>query len=174
MDIIYFAKLFATEKHSGQTRRNGDEYITHPIAVGDLVNKYKESHNIKRLVAAAYLHDVLEDTDATYYDLVEIFGYDIASLVMEVTSNDEMKKAFGKDKYLAYKLNHMTSWALVIKLCDRLHNVSDLNLADERFRNNYISETKFIIDYIEKNRKITSTHKKIIRDIKQMLKEYDN
>lgn len=169
MDIMYFAKLYATEKHKGQKRRDGSDYIGHPIAVGELVNKYKESHNLKRIIAAAYLHDTLEDTDTTYYDLVETFGYDIASLVMEVTTNEDMKNAIGKEQYLAYKLKHMTNWALVIKLCDRLHNVSDLDNADPKFKERYTNETKFIIDYIENNRTLTETHKAIIRDIKEAL-----
>lgn len=165
--------MYATEKHKGQKRKYCDaDYIIHPLAVGDLVAKYKASHNIKRLIACAYLHDVLEDTDTTYYDLVETFGYDVASIVMEVTSNKEMEKAIGKNKYLAYKLKHMTNWALVIKLCDRLHNISDLDKADEGFRNRSIEETNFIIDYLENNRELTDTHKTIIRDIKAMLDTY--
>jgi (p)ppGpp synthase/HD superfamily hydrolase len=166
INISERAKKYATEKHKGQPRKNGDEYISHPIGVAELVIKYKKSHNIDVLTAAAYLHDVLEQTDATYYELVDLFGYDVASIVMELTTNEEMKDAIGKERYLAYKLKHMTSWALVIKLCDRLHNISDLDLQDESFRNRYIGETLYILNYIIDNRELSDTHKAIIRDIR--------
>ena len=169
MDIAYFAKLFATEKHEGQMRKCGKPYITHPEAVAELIGKYKKSVNIKRLQAAAWLHDVLEDTDTTYYDLVESFGYDIASLVMEVTNNDDMKEELGKQSYLAYKIKHLTSYGLLIKLCDRLHNCTELEYGDDDFKKRYIEETHFVLDYIENNRELTPAHEEIIIDIKKIL-----
>jgi len=174
MTIADFAKMYAEEKHKGQYRKdNITEYVEHPIAVAELVRKYKKSHNIERLVAVAYLHDVLEDTDTTYPEIVDNFGYDVASLVMEVTSIKEMKDAIGKEKYLSYKLKNMTEWALVIKLCDRLHNIKDsIGLPHDR-RLSYINETKYIIKYIEENRKLTKTHIKIIEDIMKEINEKD-
>ena len=165
IDIAQKAKEFATLKHQGQKRKNGDPYISHPIMVAKLLNDYKVSHNIEMLTAAAYLHDTLEDTDATHYELVDNFGCEIASMVMELTTNEDMKKAIGKEKYLAYKLKHMTKWALVIKLCDRLANVSDLQDANQEFRERYIKETNYIIEYISENRELTQTHKNIIAEI---------
>lgn len=158
---------FAKEKHKGQMRKGKieKEYINHPINVAKLVKKYKNSHNIDTLVAAAYLHDTLEDTDTTYYELVETFGVEVASLVSELTTNKDMKKAIGKEKYLAYKLKSMTSWALVIKLCDRLDNISDLFSVDDEFRNRYINETMFILEYVMDNRKLSQTHINIMKDI---------
>lgn len=165
--IMDKALEFAKEKHKGQIRKGPEkkEYINHPINVANLVKKYKDSHNIDILVAAAYLHDTLEDTDTTYYDLVKIFGVEVASLVSELTTNKDMKKDLGKDKYLAYKLKGMTSWALVIKLCDRLDNVSDLHSVDDDFRKKYVNETIFILNYVVDNRELSQTHLNIIRDI---------
>ncbi len=174
INISIIAKKYATEKHKSQKRKNGDDYIIHPVAVAKLVKKYKNSHNIDNLVAAAYLHDVLEDTNASYYELVEVFGCDIANLVKEVTTNKKVKNILGKDKYLACKLKYMTDWALVIKLCDRLHNVLGLNLCDKKFKERYIKETFFIINYLVKNRELSDTHKRIIEDILNQLKTYDN
>lgn len=165
INIFEDAKEYATSMHSGQKRKNGNDYIVHPISVSDLLAKYKMSHNIEKLKAVAILHDVFEDTDASYYDIVNMFGYDIAGLVLELTNNDDMKNELGKEKYLAYKLKHMTSWALAIKLCDRLDNVSDLHLMDECFRERYAKETMFVIDYILNNRSLSGTHKIIINDI---------
>lgn len=174
INIAIIAKKYATEKHKDQKRKDGEDYITHPIAVAKLVKKYKRSHNIDNLIAAAYLHDVLEDTDTSYNELVKVFGRSIANLVKEVTTNKEIKNILGKDKYLACKLKYMTNWALVIKLCDRLHNVLGLNLCDKKFKKRYIKETLFIINYITKSRELSDTHKKIIDDILNQLKKYDD
>lgn len=170
-DIINKALEFATKKHKGQMRKGAEkkEYITHPINVANLVKKYKVSHHIDSLIAAAYLHDTLEDTNTTYYELVENFGVEVASLVSELTTNRDMKKEIGKEKYLAYKLKEMTNWALVIKLCDRLDNVSDLYGVDSKFRTRYINETIFILTYVVNNRNLTQTHLNIIKDINSIV-----
>lgn len=163
------AYLFAYEKHFNQKRSDGTEYINHPVRVAELVKKYKNSSDIDSLICAAFLHDIIEDTDTTYYEIVNLFGYKIASLVMELTTNDEMKKAIGKNKYMAYKLKHMTSWALVIKLCNRLDNVSDTTGFKAQRKKRYIEDTIFLINYLEKNRELSKTHKKIIKEIKKTL-----
>lgn len=171
MNIADIAKSFAIDKHKEQYRKNGNPYIIHPISVASLLKKYKKSHNINRLMAAAYLHDTLEDTNTSYYELVDTFGYDIAGLVMELTTDENMKKEIGKNKYLAYKLNSMTKWALSIKLCDRLDNISDLEEMEESFSKRYLEETIFIIDYICENRELTKTHRDIIKDIVDKLRK---
>lgn len=170
MEITEKAKQYATRKHQGQKRKTGEDYIVHPINVASLLEQFKKSHNIDSLMAAAYLHDTLEDTDTTYYELVREFGYEIAGIVMELTTNEDMKRAIGKERYMAYKLKHMTSWALAIKLCDRLHNVSDLSLQDEEFRQRYSNETLFVINYVIHNRELSNTHREIIKSIIPLLK----
>ena len=166
-EALEFAKL----KHKGQTRKTGEEYIVHPLRVAELLLEYKNSHNMTSLVACAYLHDVLEDTDATYYELVDKFGYEIASIVQELTNNEEMKEALGKERYLSYKLTNMTKWALVIKLCDRLANIETLADLDPDYVDNYVHETRFIIDYLCEHRDLTQTHKNIIKRINKTLEE---
>jgi len=165
--IIDFAAEFATAAHSNQKRKDGRDYIVHPTNTAKLVKFYKEGHSeTNSLVAPAYLHDVLEDTSVTYYQLVDTFGYLIAGLVMELTSNPEMKAELGdKSKYLSYTLKHMTSWALVIKLCDRLDNISDLKGCDEKWILRYFKETAYILNYCARERELTKTHKQICRDI---------
>lgn len=175
------ALKFAAEKHKGQYRKgkNQKPYITHPINVANLLKKYKESHKIDTLVAAAYLHDTLENTDASFYELVKKFGIEIAALVREVSTDKDLKNEVGKVKYLAIKMKNMTDWALDIKLCDRLDNVSDLVDVDFEFRDKYIKETLYIINYLVQNRKLTNTHLTIIKDIIKVLNiiityNYDN
>ena len=62
-------------------------------------------------------------------------------------------------------MKNMSSWALVIKLCDRLDNVSDLMNSSENFRNRYSRETIDILNYLLSNRKLSDTHINIIKGI---------
>lgn len=159
---------FAREKHKGQMRKgkNPREYIVHPIGVAKLIEKYKgNSHKIDDLICAAYLHDTIEDTDTTYYELVDNFGGLVASLVYELTTDKNMKNEMGKPKYLAFKMQGMTEWALDIKLCDKLYNICDLDDVTSEFRENCINETIFIINYLINNRKLNATQNRIIKDI---------
>lgn len=163
------ALSFAIIKHQNQLRKNGEKYIMHPISVVANVKKYKKSHNIYNLIAAAYLHDTLEDTDTTYYELVTYFGYNVASLVLELTNDKDIKNELGKTKYLCFKLKNMTSWALTIKLCDRLDNVKDLNQIDSFFKERYIKETNIVINYLIDNRKLSHTQLNIINEINNFI-----
>ena len=161
---------YATKMHQGQTRKTGEPYIIHPLHVLQNVLKYKKSKNIETLLISACLHDTLEDTSATYYDIVENFGPQVASLVLELTTDEDMKNALGKQQYLSIKMKNMSSWALDIKLCDRLDNVNDLSSCqDESFKNKYLNETIEIIDYLLKNAKLTNTHIAIIEEIIRIL-----
>lgn len=167
LTIADFAAEYAEKAHGNQLRKDGRLYFTHPQRVAQLVRAYKgNSHEIESLVAAAYCHDLLEDTSIRYYDLIAAFGYCVASLVLEVTTNKSMKNAVGsKKEYLACKLEQLSSWALVIKLCDRLDNISDMNGCTEEWQRKYIEETIYILDYIEAHRELTATHIHIINDI---------
>lgn len=159
---------FAREKHKGQIRKNNTpvEYITHPINVANLVKKYaNNAENIDDLVSSAYLHDTLEDTNTTYEELICNFGNIISNLVKELTNNDVLKKEMGKTKYLSMKMANMSENALIIKLCDRLDNVSSLYDTNKAFIDKYLRETISILNYIINNRNLNTIHLNIINDI---------
>lgn len=156
---------YATIMHEGQIRFGGVPYINHPKRVAEYVRKYKQSNNIEMLMICAYLHDTLEDTEATYYDLVNIFGPQVASIVLELTTDEDLKKEIGKERYLEIKMKNMSSWALVIKLCDRLDNISDLSNASIKFRKKYTKETLQIIYYLLENRELSYTQLSITKQI---------
>jgi len=165
-DINYQrALVYATKMHQGQCRNDGTEYINHPIRVSNYIKEFKQSSNLEMLRICGLLHDTIEDTEATYYDIVKLFGPQIASIVLELTTDEDLKKEIGKTKYLEIKMKNMSSWALVVKLCDRLDNVSDLMNSEESFRNKYIKETIEIMNYLLENRKLSKTHIKIIKCI---------
>jgi hypothetical protein len=81
----------------------------------------------------------------------------------------------GKKNYLAQKMAAMSSYALVIKLADRLDNVRDITTArTPQWRAKYAAETNHILDYIEKNRVLTGTHQQLIGLIRDKLQEVTN
>ena len=166
---------FMKTKHGIQTRKTGGYYFEHPRRVASYVVRFKDSYQIEDLIIIALLHDVLEDTTATYKQIKRKFGEMVADTVLEVTSDgDDMALAGGKRLYLASKMVYMSSYALVIKLCDRLDNVSDLDKMGEDFQIRYIKETLYILDTIDAEREvITITHHRLINEIRNVLARYD-
>ena len=91
---------------------------------------------------------------------------------MELTSdNDEIEHKWGRDKggYLIKKMISMSDDALIVKLSDRLQNISDAFTASEKFRNNYFEETSRIVTELENNRDLNDIHKRLLDDIKSKL-----
>lgn len=163
---------FAKKKHEGQFRKfDKKPYVVHPIRVQEIVNKFKgTSKNIEAIRIAGLLHDTVEDTETTLQEIREIFGNLVASLVNELTSDSDKIEKYGKTEYLKKKLtNDLSDYGLVLKLADRLDNVSDFPTAGEKFVTKYKKETEEIISHLELNRKLTGTQKKIIEKIKEKI-----
>lgn len=181
--LIKKAKKFATQAHSGVYRKgldkNGEKipYIIHPKTVAKIVREVKDSEYIAHLIAAAYLHDVVQDVQSiTRDDIFKEFGDLVASLVGELTSDLDKIAISGKEEYLIDKMISMSSWALIIKLADRLHNLSDFKdiMAgnDEKRKKwvrKYAEQTKNIIDEVEWYRKLSKPQKKLVDKIRQKL-----
>ena len=165
---------FATKMHDGQLRKDGTPYIMHPVRVARNVKNFKDSKRIEMLMMCAYLHDTVEDTDVSIFDIEKNFGEEVAQIVNEVTNDNKKKNEMGKEKYLSKKMEYMSSWALVVKLCDRLDNVSDLTTAGEIFRLKYMNETLGIITYIIYRRELSNTHLTIIKEILKQLQVVNN
>ena len=123
----------------------------------------------------ALLHDTIEDTDTTYYDIYSIFGEKVADMVRSLTSDDDEITKYGKDVYLANKLTKMSNITLTIKLCDRLCNIKDLIITDnENFKKKYMNETMYILNYLLMNRELEDIHLRIINDIMVEIKNISN
>ena len=169
--MIEKAKILAKEIHKDQKRKfDGSPYFVHPESVANLVAKFKESKHINELVSAAYLHDSMEDCGITFDYLQIEFGYMVASIVLEVSNDFETLKKYGKKHYMSNKVLTLSNYGLVIKLSDRLDNVSDLSIASPEFRKKYVDETEYLIQVLEDFRNLTSTQLKIIEEIKQKIK----
>jgi len=96
-DLVLKAIIFATEKHKGQERKStGLPYITHPIIVSHLLEKFKSSKNKDILKTAALLHDTLEDTNTSFQEISTNFSPMIAGIVLELTSDENEIKKIGR------------------------------------------------------------------------------
>jgi len=165
---------FAKERHAGQTRADGTPYVNHPIRVSEIVAKYKPSSNSNILKAGALLHDVLEDTYTSYRELIDKFGLVVASLVMEVTSSDFVSKMVGKQIYLSHKMRYMSSYALVIKLADRLDNLTDVKALPIAKIQKTFFDTIYMLNYIETKRILTKPQENLVNAIRLRLKDINN
>ena len=117
------AYAFAAEAHKEQRRKTGEPYIIHPIAVATIVAKELELG--ANPVIAAFLHDVVEDTDTTIDEIREKFGNDVAFLVNVVTkqkkASSEKSKQVDNYRQILASVQYDVR-AILIKLADRLHN----------------------------------------------------
>ncbi|MEM6414531.1 MAG: bifunctional (p)ppGpp synthetase/guanosine-3',5'-bis(diphosphate) 3'-pyrophosphohydrolase [Pseudomonadota bacterium] len=132
-DLLNKAYVFSMRAHGGQTRKSGDPYFTHPLAVAGILTELKAD---PATVATALLHDVVEDTDTTVQDIEKVFGSEIATLVDGVTklSKIELRSEASKQAENFRKL--VVAMAddvrvLLVKLADRLHNMRTLHFFDD-------------------------------------------
>ena len=126
------ALSFATEKHKGQKRIGGNDYITHPIAVCEKVKNlgYGEDYQI-----TALFHDLLEDTNATEKEILSYGNDEVLNAVKLLTK----QKGYDMQEYIdAIKRNKI---ALVVKGADRLHNLECALITNVEFKRKYILET---------------------------------
>jgi (p)ppGpp synthase/HD superfamily hydrolase len=164
-DII----IFAAKKHRGQSRKgNKLPYIIHPTRVAMILLELKESKNINLLLAVCFLHDTVEDCGVSLKTIAKKFGHAIASLVGELTLDKDKYETIGKTEYLCQEVLQMSSYALCIKLCDRLDNVRDMKSMTPEFRAKYSAETRKILENLS-NRKLTKTHKKLVKLIQKIV-----
>jgi hypothetical protein len=122
-DVEYNRVLeFATRAHEGQFRKGGQPYITHPIAVAEMIRDGCIGSDA--VVYAALLHDVVEDTDVTVEQIRAEFGNEAAGYVQEVTDDTTLPQ---KERRLAQfrKMHTMSFGAAAIKLADMAHNLGD-------------------------------------------------
>ena len=127
--LIDAAYVLAMKAHGTQKRDNGDPYITHPLAVADILAGYRL--DIASIVTAL-LHDVVEDTSVTMAEIEKRFGKEIAGLVDGVTKltrlelqSDRTKQAENFRKLVLAMSRDIR--VLLVKLADRLHNMRTLH-----------------------------------------------
>lgn len=166
---------FAVNAHKGQVRKfsNKPYFTEHVQKVNGILKKYTKDED---LLIAALLHDVpedcYEDKEVGLHVIEEKFGKRVASIVKELTSSEheiEWDYSGSKTNYLIDKMISMSDDALLVKLSDRLQNISDAFTASEKFRNNYFKETSTIVSELEKLRKFNKMQLVLLNDIKSKL-----
>ena len=124
--LIEKALAFATEKHKNHTREDEEKssYIVHPIAVKHILSEVGGVED-ERVLAAALLHDTLEDTPTTQQELIENFGQRVYRLVEEVSDDKTLPKQTRKDLQIEHA-PQLSEGAVLIKLGDKISNVTDI------------------------------------------------
>ncbi|MGG5820855.1 RelA/SpoT family protein [Falsiroseomonas sp. HW251] len=134
--MIERAFALANEAHAGQTRENGDPYITHPLAVAEILAQYRLD---SASIATALLHDVAEDTRTGLPEIEKRFGKEVARLVDGVTKltrlelQSERTKQAENFRKLVLAMSEDIR-VLLVKLADRLHNMRTLHYVPQEAR----------------------------------------
>lgn len=126
LEIVSKALSFAANKHRTQTRKDADNtpYINHPIALCSLLTetgKVTDHH----VIAAALLHDTVEDTDATLEDIEDNFGVEIRRIVQEVTDDKSLPSPERKRLQIEHAAS-ISHEAKLVKLVDKISNLQDM------------------------------------------------
>ncbi|HIP21080.1 MAG TPA: bifunctional (p)ppGpp synthetase/guanosine-3',5'-bis(diphosphate) 3'-pyrophosphohydrolase [Sulfurimonas sp.] len=148
------ALLFSIEGHKLQFRKSGEAYVIHPILVASIVASITDDES---MAIAALLHDIVEDTNTTIEDILEQFGKDVAHLVEGLTKIDlirdnELVPSNSDERLTASALTFRKMLlasiedvrVLVVKLCDRLHNMLTLD-ALAQHKQQRISEETLVV-----------------------------
>src|SRR6201982_3458754 len=142
-DLLNRAYVYAMKAHGAQKRASGDPYISHPLEVAGILPDLKLDD---ATIAAALLHDTIEDTDATRAEIDQMFGHDIGVLVEGLTKlkkldlvTREAKQAENLRKLLLAIADDVR--VLLVKLADRLHNMRTLNHVAPETRRRIAEET---------------------------------
>ncbi len=144
-EVAFVERAYATaaEAHRGQHRKTGEPYITHPVAVATILAKMRLD---RECLAAALLHDAIEDTSLTRQELLHRFGPVVAALVDGVTKLDKMKFRTRQEATAESFRKMLLAMAedlrvLLIKLADRLHNMRTLQAMENDARQRVARET---------------------------------
>ncbi len=124
-DALYRAFQYADKAHASQVRRDGTPYITHPLQVAMILADFKMD---LESLEAALLHDCIEDTGSTYEEIARLFGTPVADLVEGVTKLTRLQYATLEEKQMENLRKMLMAMSkdirvIVVKLCDRLHNM---------------------------------------------------
>jgi len=148
------ALKLSLEAHEGQTRKSGEPYVVHPILVAAITARIS---NDEMMVQAALLHDVVEDTSCSIEELISLFGEDVAHMVEGLTKIIEIRgeelissesderlinSALSFRKMLIASIKDVR--VLVIKLCDRLHNMLTLEALTPEKQKRIAEETMVV------------------------------
>lgn len=148
--LVERAAIFAAKAHANaeQLRKyTGEPYVMHPARVVALVRSVPHTDN---MLAAAWLHDVVEDCDVELQDIERWFGYEVRDYVAWLSDEDgEGNRAIRKSIYCA-AIARAPAEVQTIKLADLIDNTSDIVLHDPKFARVYMAEKAALLDVLRK------------------------
>lgn len=154
MELELKAKESATRVHTGQLRKyTGTPYIEHPAAVVELVRSVEHT---EEMLAAAWLHDVVEDCGVTFGELCDYFGwgtYDLVYHLTDVSHPTDGNRQIRKQKDLDH-LRQAPPEAKTIKLADIIDNTSSIVKYDPEFAKVYLEEKKSLLQVLREGNSI--------------------
>ncbi len=143
IDKLHLGYVYAAQQHRGQLRKSGEAYLSHPLNVAYILAEMKMDVDS---IIAGLLHDTIEDTGATFEQIEEMFGYDVAFLVEAVSKiskipfqSKEEKQAESFRKMLISMSDDVR--VIIIKLADRLHNMRTIESLREDKQRRIAQET---------------------------------
>jgi len=157
------AYIFAAAAHAGQLRKyTGEDYILHPLKVAQMIHHHNLSYEA---IAAAILHDTVEDTGVREEDIKHHFGHEVAVLVKgltDVSCEADGNRAVRKAKDLVH-IAKQTPLCKTIKLADLIDNSSSIAQYDPNFAKIYMKEKKDLLEVLgEGNENLYWQAKKIV------------
>ena len=163
-NVVAKALDFATKAHGEQVRKyTGEPYTNHLVEVMNIVRTVKSDDS---MLAAALLHDTIEDTSVTEADVKKEFGDRIAQLVVELTDiskpedgNRATRKAMDRDK-----LAKVSDDAQTIKLADLISNGKDIAINDPKFAKVFLNEKRQLLEVLDRGDPALMKKAKIILD----------
>ena len=137
-ELINKAIYFAKEYHTGQFRKSGEPFYTHPLEVAYIVSDYKLKTEV---IVTSILHDILEDTEATESMLAEVFGSRIAEMVDRLTRDRSDGSKLSVEQVLRNAWFQNDKEVVLIKIVDRIHNISTVNYLSPEKQKEQVTET---------------------------------
>lgn len=153
---------FMKQKHRGQKRKQGTPYHTHPLAVAKLLKD--KGFSIEYQIAGLF-HDLIEDTDCTYEEIISFSNEEVLEAVRLVSK----EAGYVMAEYIGnIKQNDM---ARMVKLADRIHNLSESSMANRKFQAKYIKETQ---DWYVDLARGTVFEEDLNRELNNLIKVYES
>ena len=170
LDIIKEAYKFAYEKHFGQKRLTGEEYIIHPLNVAYILTRINADYET---LSAALLHDTIEDCNVTKEEIEEKFGHNIMTLVEGVTKINKLNLSGTTEALINNQRKILVGLSedvrvIIIKLADRLNNMQTLFVHSEKKKKETAKETLDILTPIADRLGINS----IKQDLEELCLRY--
>lgn len=147
MNVVVDAIKFATKAHLGQRRKyTGEPYIVHPTEVAKILIDHGYG-SLEQLIAAAYLHDTVEDCGVKFEQIADVFGFQVAKIVYWLSDFTDAKHGVRslRSSLEVEKFRHAPYFAKLVKLADIVSNCKSICEHDPEFAEVYLAEKREIV-----------------------------